>query len=280
MIMTTAVAEAEQCGVPGCRQPRRARGLCGMHYHRWRRTGDVGEAGSTYGQTGCSVPGCARPHRARGWCAVHYDQHQRPHGQDAAGCARPDCARSVYARRLCTNHYQQLRRVLDDLGLLEDTPGPRQRRREADQAALLQLLAAGATLTDAAEQLGRGLTLVHRWRKQDPDFDRAVTGLLHQGRPPRRTRRWPPAPPTGADAAAGAETGGDAGAERVRQHLAAVAEATAARQAARTALRQAQTDWHAALCAAAAAGARSVDIAEHAGVSATRVVQIVAQNRR
>lgn len=35
------------CSVPECERPRNAHGLCSMHYNRLRRTGDVGQAGST-----------------------------------------------------------------------------------------------------------------------------------------------------------------------------------------------------------------------------------------
>ena len=38
-----------KCSVEGCEKKHQARGLCAMHYWRFRTTGDVGGAGSTYG---------------------------------------------------------------------------------------------------------------------------------------------------------------------------------------------------------------------------------------
>ena len=41
--------ESDICSVPGCDHPRFARGFCGGHYSRWRRTGKVGEPGFNTG---------------------------------------------------------------------------------------------------------------------------------------------------------------------------------------------------------------------------------------
>ena len=50
---------SDTCAVPGCEEERFARGFCGMHYSRWRRTGDVGEPG-VRGQGGHALRGRAQ----------------------------------------------------------------------------------------------------------------------------------------------------------------------------------------------------------------------------
>lgn len=57
-----------------CHKPLKARGLCAMHYFRWRRTGVTGPAESTYGRKTCTTPGCGKPHRAKGYCIGCYDR--------------------------------------------------------------------------------------------------------------------------------------------------------------------------------------------------------------
>lgn len=62
------------CAVEGCERPKEKRGWCQMHYRRWQRGGDLGDADSTRPrQTGeCSVVGCSRPQRSRQLCGNHY----------------------------------------------------------------------------------------------------------------------------------------------------------------------------------------------------------------
>lgn len=74
------------CSVEGCEKPRGdSRGMCSMHYSRWRKTGDVGpveqlRATPWHGspQT-CKVDGCNGVVKARGWCGTHY-QRWHQHG--------------------------------------------------------------------------------------------------------------------------------------------------------------------------------------------------------
>lgn len=63
-----------------CQGPVKARGLCAMHHHRWRRTGVAGPAESTYGRKTCTTPRCDNPHRAKGYCIGCYDRHRNQPG--------------------------------------------------------------------------------------------------------------------------------------------------------------------------------------------------------
>ena len=68
------------CSVSGCIDLARHRGLCGMHYARLLRTGEVGEADrrkpGPRPRAGCDVNGCELPHRALGLCNTHYLRHK------------------------------------------------------------------------------------------------------------------------------------------------------------------------------------------------------------
>ena len=81
-----------KCGVPGCGRRKVARGLCGAHYKRWKRSG-LKVAGPEDWEKlqevlappvkqvdpdrGCSVPGCVGSHRALGLCSTHYKRRWR-----------------------------------------------------------------------------------------------------------------------------------------------------------------------------------------------------------
>ena len=73
--------DEKKCSIDGCEKPLKARGWCGMHWLRWRRHGDPGDAAPTRLPVGdqCSVSGCARPPLARGWCGTHWSRW-RNHG--------------------------------------------------------------------------------------------------------------------------------------------------------------------------------------------------------
>lgn len=72
-----------QCVVPDCAKTTRlTRGMCEMHYERWRKFGDpsvVRRRGPTPGAKNrrCSVEDCARLHYGRGLCRMHYVRLQR-----------------------------------------------------------------------------------------------------------------------------------------------------------------------------------------------------------
>lgn len=62
------------CSIDGCEKPAKQRGWCGMHYERWRTSGDVGEVAPRFArQSGpCSVEWCEKPARTKGFCGGHY----------------------------------------------------------------------------------------------------------------------------------------------------------------------------------------------------------------
>lgn len=76
------------CSVDGCPNPRRARGLCNMHWTRLMRRGDTGQVQSFKQNlvgTPCSQDGCTRlvdGKTARGLCKLHYDRFLK-HGSAA-----------------------------------------------------------------------------------------------------------------------------------------------------------------------------------------------------
>lgn len=54
------------------------RGWCGMHYQRWRNSGDLNRGRRPPANGGvCSIPSCGRPHDARGWCERHVQRWRR-----------------------------------------------------------------------------------------------------------------------------------------------------------------------------------------------------------
>lgn len=62
--LTPAISGKPRCNVAGCGRAKVARGMCDLHYRRWR---DVVAPP-------CDVQGCARPACARGLCGTHYQR--------------------------------------------------------------------------------------------------------------------------------------------------------------------------------------------------------------
>jgi hypothetical protein len=103
-----------------CQRQRYAKGLCGMHYKRQLRHGDVlaevprrGTARSV-----CSVEGCEEPVDGWGWCHGHYQRWQRtgdvqahvPLGRrrQPERCTVEDCHRVSHTKGICRTHYKRL----------------------------------------------------------------------------------------------------------------------------------------------------------------------------
>lgn len=79
------------CSIEGCeRGPVKARGMCGMHYQRWRVS--EGRLEARPGDPLCSVPQCtaraAESGASRGYCPKHYLRLKR-HGNPLAGGVTP-----------------------------------------------------------------------------------------------------------------------------------------------------------------------------------------------
>lgn len=73
---TPADPDAPTCTAEeGCDRPIYARGLCSMHYVRFRRNGTTTRRRTyTRNLEVCIIPGCDRPVRARSRCWPHYRQ--------------------------------------------------------------------------------------------------------------------------------------------------------------------------------------------------------------
>lgn len=113
------------CSVEGCEKlagvPGSARGMCGMHYQRLRKHGDLGER-LRQSQKGmvCGVDGCISPTKARGYCTKHYVRLMK-YGDPLGGgtfhqfklgaeCRHPGCDGQAIGQGYCTKHLTRLRR--------------------------------------------------------------------------------------------------------------------------------------------------------------------------
>lgn len=77
------------CSVTDCGRPLvkpHGRGMCNLHYQRWRKHGDplyIRERPKRQGVEPCVIEGCDKPIKGRDWCAAHYSRWQR-HGSPTA----------------------------------------------------------------------------------------------------------------------------------------------------------------------------------------------------
>lgn len=80
-----SVANTLKCSIDGCDKGSSSRGWCKMHYTRWLRSGDAGEAGRRKRVRAlecCGVDGCDGSGRRSGYCEMHYariKRHGDPH---------------------------------------------------------------------------------------------------------------------------------------------------------------------------------------------------------
>lgn len=101
------------CAAQGCENQHWARGFCGKHYQRWKRT-------SSSNRPLCAVKGCSSPQWSRGWCSLHYRRWQST--GDPVGlkpqpvrqvCSIDGCDKLSRAHGWCNTHYERWRRTGD-----------------------------------------------------------------------------------------------------------------------------------------------------------------------
>jgi len=76
-----ALTKQSKCTVILCDRGQLACGLCGMHYARWKKTGQTGEASPR----------------------VHFDPAEKPE------CIERGCKKQTYCNRRCEEHYRQFK---------------------------------------------------------------------------------------------------------------------------------------------------------------------------
>ena len=118
----------EYCSVDNCYGRVTGRGLCGAHYYRWKKFGDVKAdipVGGFQTRSPCSVENCDRLADSQGFCNTHYHRNrkygdpladqpiktQRPPGVYL--CEVESCDRPHFARGYCCGHYERLKRYGD-----------------------------------------------------------------------------------------------------------------------------------------------------------------------
>lgn len=62
------MSRGKKCSVEGCKRPYRAKGYCGVHFHKWRR----GELSAKPRYKICSEENCRKPLFKFGLCETHY----------------------------------------------------------------------------------------------------------------------------------------------------------------------------------------------------------------
>ena len=93
-----------QCEVDGCEKGVTAKGLCPMHYRRWREWGSFDPRPRAVAF--CSVAGCPERAKSKGMCGVHYDRARKEDTQ----CSIDGCGNRLHALDMCSKHYFRTRK--------------------------------------------------------------------------------------------------------------------------------------------------------------------------
>jgi hypothetical protein len=104
-----------------CEKPGVARGLCMLHYSRWRSSGQAyvdARDNPNWKNLGkkCSEDGCFSEAVCRGLCGKHYTRLKRGLPLEGAfknkglTCHIESCLKNASAKGLCVQHYTQVRR--------------------------------------------------------------------------------------------------------------------------------------------------------------------------
>lgn len=116
--MDKGQSTTQNCSISGCEKPLLARGWCGMHYRRWKRSGNPGGPKSLREVNPpefCTLEGCPRPHNSKGLCRPHYAAWLRTGNPErqSSECRFEACGRKTKAKGLCQTHHKQHRRGIE-----------------------------------------------------------------------------------------------------------------------------------------------------------------------
>ena len=116
------------CSIPNCvsKNPRRTKGMCGMHYQRWSKKGNVGKAGSFRSDNSgsCFVDKCIIKAKSAGMCGMHYQRLIKKGNVGSAEavkkfdnsgtCTVEGCNSKARNKGKCSLHYSRNRSGRDD----------------------------------------------------------------------------------------------------------------------------------------------------------------------
>lgn len=92
------------CTVDGCDRVMYAKGWCGLHYDRMRRTGSLELRKRP---TDCLV--CGKPVKSVGLCGYHYGKALRERESYTRTCSVEGCDRTYFSNGFCQSHYGRWR---------------------------------------------------------------------------------------------------------------------------------------------------------------------------
>lgn len=108
------------CSQEGCERQQYGRGVCNLHYQRWRAGADIEVADPIAWPTVCAVADCGTSVLSKGLCAKHYSR-VRKHGsvdpifpkrktRPRASCTVDGCDKPRVGRGWCSKHWTRWKR--------------------------------------------------------------------------------------------------------------------------------------------------------------------------